>query len=271
MATTTALVTGASRGIGRATAVRLAAAGYDVIVAARTLVDGTARLDGGDTVLAGGLDTTAAMIRHAGGQAHAVALDLTDPASVDRALDEIEAITPRLDVLVNNGIYQGPAAMSRFVDSTDEDIRLVLEGNLHSQLRIIRRVLPAMLQHGAGTIVNLVSQAGFITPPAPIGAGGWSLAYALSKAAFGRVAPLLHVEHGPAGLRAFSIEPGLTITERMELAGRADLYRQHYDAFEPDTIARIIAWLVTDPAADEWRGRLVHAGEVAATLPADPA
>jgi NAD(P)-dependent dehydrogenase (short-subunit alcohol dehydrogenase family) len=96
-------------------------------------------------------------------------------------------------------------------------------------------------------------------PPARVGEGGWSLAYAMSKAALGRVAPLLHVEHGGEGVRVFSVDPGLTVTERMEAAGRADLYRRHFRAAAPDDIGRVIAWLVTDPAADELRGTWVHA------------
>lgn len=77
-----ALVTGASRGIGRATAIALAGAGFDVAVAARTLVDGSATLDDGLTALPGGLDTTVSGIQAAGAEGAAFQMDLLDRASV---------------------------------------------------------------------------------------------------------------------------------------------------------------------------------------------
>jgi len=260
-----ALVTGASRGIGKAAAVDLARSGFDVAVAARTLTDGSARLgDGTDTVVPGGLDTTVAAVTAAGVEGLAVRLDLTDRTSVEACLDAVLARFGQVDVLVNNGIYQGPGTLDRFLDLSEGDLAALLEGNLTAQLAIIRRLLPGMLDRGGGTIINLVSQSGFRDPPAKVGEGGWSLGYALTKAAFARVAPLLHVEHSGDGLRIFSVDPGLTVTERMEASGRAELYRQHFAAATPEVIGRAISWLATSAAADELRGRVVDAqGEVA--------
>ena len=255
-----AFVTGASRGIGKAAAIDLAAAGYDVAVAARTLTDGTARLDDdAGTVLRGGLDTTVKEIEAHGVAAFAVRMDLLDRASVDAAVAAVLERFGRIDVLVNNGIYQGPGVLSLFLDVTEEQLRSIMEGNVFAQLAIIRAVLPGMIEQGGGTIVNMVSGSGFQDPPAKVGAGGWSLGYAMSKAAFGRVAPLLHVEHGDDGIRVFSVDPGLTVTERMEASGSAEQYLQHYKAATPDIIGRAIRWLVTDSAAEELRGTVVKA------------
>ncbi|MCI3949368.1 MAG: short-chain dehydrogenase [Acidimicrobiales bacterium] len=255
-----ALVTGASRGIGRAAAVALAGAGFDVALAARTLVDGTARLDpGSDVVVAGGLDTTAAAVEATGRRALAVPMDVLDRPSVEAAVAHTEEALGPVEVLVNNAVFQGEGTLAPFVDLTEAQLHDVFEGNVFAPLALVRRVLPGMRERGAGTIVNLVSGAGVQDPPARVGEGGWSLAYAMSKAALGRVAPLLHVEHGGEGVRVFSVDPGLTVTERMEAAGRADLYRRHFRAAAPDDIGRVIAWLVTDPAADELRGTWVHA------------
>ncbi len=99
----------------------------------------------------------------------------------------------RLDVLVNNAIYQGPGTLARFADLTDGELSALFEGNVVAQLALIRAALPH-LQSG-GTIVNLVSGAGHLQPPAKVGEGGWSVGYAMTKAAFGRVAPVLHVEY----------------------------------------------------------------------------
>ena len=255
-----AVVTGASRGIGKATAVELAAAGYDVAVAARTLTDGSARLgDGSDTVVPGGLDTTVAEVEAHGVDAFAVRMDLLDRASVDAAVAAVVERFGAVDALVNNAIYQGPGVLSLFLDVTEEQLRSIMEGNVFAQLAILKAVLPGMIERGGGTVVNMVSGSGFQDPPAKVGAGGWSLGYAMSKAAFGRVAPLLHVEHGDDGIRSFSVDPGLTVTERMEASGTAEQYLRHFRAATPDVIARAIRWLVTDPAADELRGTVVKA------------
>ncbi|MBV8960725.1 MAG: SDR family oxidoreductase, partial [Actinobacteria bacterium] len=195
-------MTGASRGIGKATAIALGHAGCDVAVSARTLVDGTARLDTDDAVtVPGGLDTTVAAIEATGARGFAVAMDLMDAASVGKAVDEVVAHFGPVDVLVNNAVYQGAGTNKLFADLTDDDVRMVFDGNVHAQLALIRAVLPGMLQRGAGTIVNMISATASMDPPAKSGEGGWGMAYAMSKAAFARVAPLLHVEHAADGLR----------------------------------------------------------------------
>jgi NAD(P)-dependent dehydrogenase (short-subunit alcohol dehydrogenase family) len=255
-----ALVTGASRGIGRAAAVALAQAGFDVALAARTLVDGTARLGPeSDVVVPGGLDTTSAAVEAAGRRSLRVPMDLLDRATVEAAVARTEHDLGPVDVLVNNAVFQGAGTLAPFAELTEAQLRDVFEGNVFAPVALVRAVLPGMRERGGGTIVNLVSGAGVQDPPARVGEGGWSLAYAMSKAALGRVAPLLHVEHGHEGVRVFSVDPGLTVTERMEAAGRADLYRRHYAAAAPEEIGRAIAWLVTDAAADELRGTWVHA------------
>jgi NAD(P)-dependent dehydrogenase (short-subunit alcohol dehydrogenase family) len=255
-----ALVTGASRGIGRATAVALAGAGFDVALAARTLVDGTARLEPrSDVVVPGGLDTTSAAVEAEGARAVTVPMDLLDRATVEAAVVRTEEALGPVDLLVNNAVYQGPGTLAPFVELTEAQLQDVFEANVLAPLALVRTVLPGMLERGGGTVVNLVSGAGVQDPPARVGEGGWSLAYAMSKAALGRVAPLLHVEHGAEGIRAFSVDPGLTVTERMEAAGRADQYRRHFPSATPEEIGRAIVWLVTDPAADDLRGTWVHA------------
>jgi NAD(P)-dependent dehydrogenase (short-subunit alcohol dehydrogenase family) len=83
----------------------------------------------------------------------------------------------------------------------------------------------------------------------------------MSKAAFGRVAPVLHVEHAELGVRVFSVDPGWTLTERTVASGRAAQYSRHFRAGTPDVIARAIRWLVTDAEADALRGKVVMAQE----------
>jgi NAD(P)-dependent dehydrogenase (short-subunit alcohol dehydrogenase family) len=257
-----ALVTGASRGIGKATALDLAAGGFDVAVAARTALDGRGRSDTDPGLaLPGGLDTTVAQVEREGAAGFAVAMDLLDRAAVLGAVAATVERFGRLDVLVNNAIYQGPGTMARFADLTDDELWSLLEGNVVAQLALIRAALPHLVDRGGGTIVNVVSGAGHLQPPAKVGDGGWSLGYAMSKAAFGRVAPVLHVEYAEAGVRLFSVDPGWTITERTVAAGRAAQYSRRFTPGTPDVIARAIRWLVTDAEADAWRGKVVMAQE----------
>jgi NAD(P)-dependent dehydrogenase (short-subunit alcohol dehydrogenase family) len=251
-------VTGASRGIGKATALDLAAGGFDVAVAARTSSDGAGRSDADPSLmLPGGLDTTVAQIEAEGRTGLAITMDLLDRASVDNAVAATIEGFGRLDVLVNNAIYQGPGTLAPFADLTDTELSALFEGNVFAQLALIRGALPHL--HERGTIVNMVSGAGRLQPPAKLGEGGWSVGYAMTKAAFGRVAPVLHVEYAERGLRLFSVDPGWTITERTVAAGSAAQYGRHFTAGTPDVIARAIRWLATDDEADDLRGKVVMA------------
>jgi NAD(P)-dependent dehydrogenase (short-subunit alcohol dehydrogenase family) len=255
-----ALVTGASRGIGKATALDLAAAGYDVAVAARTAVDGSGRADADpDLAVPGGLDTTVAHIEAEGAAGLAITMDLLDRPSVMSAVASTLDRFRRIDVLVNNAIYQGSGVLSRFEDLGEDDLRKLFEGNVFAQVALIREALPHMVAAGGGTIVNLVSGAGALRPPAAVGKGGWSVGYAMTKAAFGRIAPVLHAEYAHEGIRLFSVDPGFTLTERMVAAGNAAQYTAHFAPGMPDVIARCIRWLVTDLESDERRGDVIFA------------
>jgi NAD(P)-dependent dehydrogenase (short-subunit alcohol dehydrogenase family) len=190
-----------------------------------------------------------------------VPMDVLEEASVRHTAEVTLDRFGRIDVLVNNAIYQGPGGLSRFADLTDEQLDKLFTGNLFAQLTLIRAVLPGMIARGNGTIINLVSGSGYLRPPAPVGQGGWSVGYAMTKAAFGRVAPVLHVEYADLGIRLFSVDPGLTVTERTLATGRARQYASHYRPATPDVIGRAIRWLATSDEADELRGRQVMAQE----------
>jgi NAD(P)-dependent dehydrogenase (short-subunit alcohol dehydrogenase family) len=253
-------VTGASRGIGKAAALDLAAGGFDLAVAARTSVEGRGRSDTDSSLtLPGGLDTTVAQIEREGSTGVAITMDLLDRSSVDNAVAAAVERFGRLDVLVNNAIYQGPGTLARFADLTEGQLSALFQGNVFAQLALIRAALPYLRQ--GGTIINLVSGAGRLEPPAKVGEGGWSVGYAMTKAAFGRVAPVLHVEYAERGLRFFSVDPGWTITERTVAAGRTAQYSRHFTPGTPDVIARAIRWLVTSAEADDLRGTVVMAQE----------
>jgi NAD(P)-dependent dehydrogenase (short-subunit alcohol dehydrogenase family) len=254
-----AIVTGASRGIGKAAAIDLAAAGYDVAVCARTLHEGDGRADTDGAALPGGLDTTVTRIEAEGAAAFAMRMDLLDRPSIDAFVAAVADRFGRIDVLLNNAIYQGSAVMAPFDELSDDQLHDLFEGNVFAQLAVIRAALPYLLQREQPTILNMISATAYQDPPAKIGQGGWGMGYAMTKAAFARVAPLLHVEYGDVGLRAFSVDPGFTITEAMEAKGVTGQYSQHFAGARPDVIGRAIRWLVTDPEADALRGQIVIA------------
>ena len=209
-----ALVTGASRGIGKAIAVHLGRAGFDVAITACTLSEGEQREHSSTvrqsdlTPLPGSLTTTAGLIEAAGVRCLTVPADLTDRGAVMAAADEVISTLGPVDVLVNNGRYVGPGHMDHFVDTPLELLDLHLEANVMAPLALVTRVLPGMLDRGSGTIVNITSSAAYEDPPAPAGDGGWGLGYAISKGALHRIAGILALELGDRGIHAYNLQPG---------------------------------------------------------------
>jgi len=267
----TALVTGASRGIGKAIAVHLARAGFDVALTARTVSEGERRehsstLRRSDTApLPGSLSTTAELVEAAGVRSLTVPADLTDRASVVAAAEMVLADWGPVDVLVNNGRYIGPGHMDRFVDTPLELLDLHLEANVMAPLTLTKQLLPGMLERGSGCIVNISSGAGTHDPPGPAGEGGWGLGYGISKGALHRVAGILALELGDRGIRAYNVQPGFIATERMA----QDMGSFGFDASAgapPDVVGAVVAWLVTDPAAAEPNGRSVESQDVCRDL-----
>jgi NAD(P)-dependent dehydrogenase (short-subunit alcohol dehydrogenase family) len=264
-----AFVTGASRGIGAATALALAAKGYDLAIAARTVHEGEQHEHGdaaGDAPLPGSLDATAARVRASGARALPLRLDLLEPASIDAAVREAEAQLGPIDALVNNAIVQLPGMMARVLDTPLGALSRVLEGNVVAQLQLVQRVLPGMLRRGRGAIVNLVSASGAMDPPAPTGEGGWGFAYSASKAAFMRLTGVLAVEHQGSGVRFFDVEPGFVLTELMQQSTLRAGFAEQWGGAPPQVPAAVIAWLLTDPAADAWHGRMVSAQKLCKEL-----
>ena len=264
-----ALVTGASRGIGAATALALAEKGYDLALAARTLREGEQHEHGeaaGGAPLPGSLETTAERARAQGARALPLRLDLLDPASIDAAVAETEKQLGPIDVLVNNAIVQLPGMMSRVLDTPLDAFARILQGNVVAQLQLVQRVLPGMLARKRGAIVNLVSASGAMDPPAPTGEGGWGFAYSSSKAAFMRLTGVLAVEHKNTGVRFFDVEPGFVLTELMQQSALRAGFAEQWGGAPPQVPASVIAWLLTHPDAAQWHGRMVSAQKLCKEL-----
>lgn len=268
MARQTAMVTGASRGIGAESAVALARAGYDVVITARTAVEGEAHDHVGKlSALPGSLAATAEAVRSAGGRALVIAADILDEQSMMAAAEQALTEFGHIDLLFNNAVYQGEGNLACVLDVEREQIDAIMQGNFYTPLALVKRLLPGMLEQGHGTILNMVSYTAFHNPPAPADKGGWSFAYPASKAALARMAGSLRVEHPDAGLRCFNVEPGTVLTEVMKAAGMTEELMKRYRACSPAAIASVIAWLaVNDPEPDWGAEEVLRAPAIAKQL-----
>jgi NAD(P)-dependent dehydrogenase (short-subunit alcohol dehydrogenase family) len=260
-----ALVTGGTRGIGRATAVALATAGWDVAVTGRTEHRGDGRDDsdtGGGRVLPGSLEETGEAVRGAGRRCLELVADLHDRQGLAAAVDRVDRDWGGVDLLVNNAVDTAPGSMVPIVDLTVAQLEAKLAANAVAPFVLIQAVLPGMLERGSGIIVDVTSHTATADPPGPVGQGGWGVAYAASKAAAHRFAPLLAVELGDRGIRAYNVDPGYVETERQVVNAAALGLVGHYRGAPPSVPAAAIAWMVDHPEAFE-NGQTVRAQKLA--------
>jgi NAD(P)-dependent dehydrogenase (short-subunit alcohol dehydrogenase family) len=264
-----AFVTGASRGIGRAGALALAEAGYDVVVTARTLKAGethdyatTTAEQGKQTALPGSLEETASEIEKRGRNALPLRLDLLDRSTLDAAVEATLEAWGRIDVLYNNGIYQGAGLMDPLMELPEDKLATVFEGNVFAQLHLTRRVLRHMIERGSGTVVNMTSNVAQHDPPARASEGGWGFAYGASKSAFHRMAAFIHVEHKNEGIRAYNIDPGYVPTEAQRIMMGEDnaVHARHAaGGAPPEVTAKMLVWLLTTEEGRARSGESFHA------------
>lgn len=266
-----ALVTGASRGIGRCAALALAEAGYDVAVSARTVREGEGRSEVTSVrdeepivTVPGSLESTAAEVEARGRRALIVPMDLLDEKALLAAPGAVLEAWGRIDVLVNNAIYQAGGTMDRFLDLTRESMTNLVAGNYVHQVLLTQAVLPAMLDAGSGRVINMVSASARIDPPAPPGHGGWGIAYSASKAAFGRVAGGINAEFSGRGVVAFNVDPGNVITEKRRALRPDDPYEDTFGAAPAEATGQVIAWLASSPDATRFLGKWVYAPKLCA-------
>src|SRR5580692_733095 len=171
----TAIVTGASRGIGEAIAARLAMEGAHVVASARTA-------DNGESRLPGTLTETVARIKKAGGEARFIKADLAQHSERERLVEETVAAYGPVDILVNN------AAITYFIpveDFPEKRFKLMFEVQVYAPFHLSQLVLPSMKERRQGWIVNISSGAAF-HPKSGQGAGRGGTVYGMCKAALER-------------------------------------------------------------------------------------
>lgn len=225
-----ALVTGAASGIGRATAVRLAAEGASV-----WCVD----------VNSDGVSTTAADISARGGTARASALDVRDEAACQGLVAEVIDELGGIDVLCN---IAGVGSMAHFADESRDRLGLMLDVNVAGPFSLIQAALPSLLER-RGNVVNLASTAGIIGQ-------AYCAAYCASKHAIVGLTKALAVELGRTGVRFNAVCPGGVNTGLIaafappEGASGSLISRQflNRDMQEPESVAAMVAYVGSDEA-----------------------
>lgn len=260
-----ALVTGATRGIGRGIALALGRLGHTVVITGRTLVEGTGVNPSTGHALPGSLATTAAEIDAAGGRCVPIANDVLDLDRVASLVDEVIDRCGRLDVLVNNAVYVGPGNESLFVDNDPDDVVRRVTGNLTAPLLLTHAFLrhalardPHPLLGSRAWLIDVTSDAGRRTPERLAGRGGWSLVYAATKGGFHRIADMVAHEYGEHGVRAINVNPGLVATERVLDSGPSLAWIAERGA-RPDAVGEAIVRIVRDPGVVN--GAYVHVQE----------
>jgi NAD(P)-dependent dehydrogenase (short-subunit alcohol dehydrogenase family) len=262
-----AVVTGASRGIGKACALSLARAGFDVAVSARTVQPGevrehSIRVNQSDMrPLPGSLTETASLVEEAGRRSLIVPMDLLDRASVGAGMATVLERWGTPDLLLHNGRYVGPGQFERLLDTPVDALEKFLEAHAIAPLILTRMVLPGMVERGSGIIMTMSSAAAYRALPAPAGTGGWGFCYSAGKAAGHRLVDHVKAEHGEDGIRAYNVSPGPTRTERnASVDDGLDADLGDRSSWAPtEAIGAVVAWLATSPDARALDGTTVDA------------
>lgn len=232
-----AIITGASRGIGAAAARVMAADGAKVMLAARS---------------AGEIKEVAAGIRKAGGTAECITCDVTDWSSVQAMVKACRNAFGSVDILVNNAGAIEPVAL--LADSDPAEWVKAADVNYKGVYFGLRAALPAMLQQGAGTIINISSGAAYNALE------GWSH-YCSAKAAALMLTRAVHKEYGDKGIRCCGLSPGTVATDMQTVIKASGINPvSQLDPsvhIPPEWAGKAIAWLAAD-GADDYLGEDMH-------------
>jgi NAD(P)-dependent dehydrogenase (short-subunit alcohol dehydrogenase family) len=220
---TTALVTGAGRGLGRALARELAARGVKLVLVARSRAD---------------LDAVVAEIRAAGGEAHAIVGDIGDKRAVHPIAHQAAALVGPIDILVHNASTLGKVPLRLLLDSECEDLEAALQVNLVGPFRLSKIVAGAMALRGRGVVVHVSSDAAVEAYPT------WGV-YSVGKAAQDHLSRIWAAELDGTGVRVLAVDPGEMDTV-MHAAAIPDADRS--TLADPADVARKIAAMIDDPA-----------------------
>lgn len=224
-----AYITGASSGIGRATALKLSGEGYSIIVSARR---------------ADRLNSLASEIMASGGEIYIQVYDIRDRQAVEQAIDALPEEWKSIEVLVNNaGLAAG---LSSFEEGNLDDWDTMVDTNIKGLLYITRKLVPGMIVRGKGHIVNIGSIAGKETYPN-------GNVYCATKTAVDALNKSMRIDLLKHGIKVSAVNPGAVETEfsLVRFKGDAERAAKVYEGFDnliADDIAEAIGWVLSRPA-----------------------
>jgi 3-oxoacyl-[acyl-carrier protein] reductase len=236
----TVLVTGASKNIGQAIAVRMAEEGADVGITAQSDRDGC--------------DETASLVREAGGYASVALADLRKPDEIKSMVDEIRADLGDIDVLVNNATYR---PVEYFLDVTVAEINEVMDINFRGIFLTTQYVVQDMIKSGGGAIVNIIGAMVYLGRPSHVHSYG-------TKFAIEGQTRQLATELGSDGIRVNAISPGLIDVEREQTPEWEEKEEAIVSATPlkrkgtPEEIAELCSFLASERASFI-TGQVIHA------------
>lgn len=265
-----AIITGASRGIGKACGLALADKGYDIVACARTVESGELQ-EISETLkesikkpLPGSLRETVDAVRAKGRQALGVKVDLLRNSDIDAMVKQVMAEFGRIDLVVNNARWIGQGFRDMWIDTPHQVYEESMQVNVLAPLYLLKLAVPAMVKQGGGIVVHIGSGAGHREVPAlPEGdsVGGWGLSYSITKAAFNRIAAGLGKELKRHNIAVINMEPGSVGVERKAVQ-RGDLFNPE-DQIPPEAIGRVCAYLATCKHPMYYSGTTVNGPEFA--------
>ena len=247
-----AVVTGASRGIGRTISERFAAEGAAVALVARTVEPGTSRLPGSITEVA---DANAA----AGGRAAVIGADLTDPADVETVLARAEQALGPVDILVNNAgaNFYGPA-----LQTSAKHVDVMFAMMVRAPFRLCQLAIPGMVERGRGWVVNITSKQArhAIGPPYPDWASDGCTPYGMCKSALDRMSTGLAAELEGTGVNVNALGTGgLVVTPGVAVVSP---HTPDDVPVEPDDAMADAALVLCSAAPGAMTGRIVYSMEL---------
>ncbi|MEI2580218.1 SDR family oxidoreductase [Scytonema sp. PRP1] len=224
-----ALVTGASSGIGRATAIAFARAGAKVVAASRRLIEG---------------EETVRRIQEVGGEAIFVKTDVSNAAEVEALVNKTVNIYGRLDCAFNNA---GIPSSGSLTDVSEDDWNRVIDVNLKGTWLCLKYEIPAMLEQGSGAIVNVASVGGIV------GFAGYA-SYCASKGGVIALSRAAAIEYAKSGIRINIVSPGAINTDMLAIHP-VDVLNQIMAKHpigrsgKPEEVAEAVVWLCSDAAS----------------------
>ena len=249
-----AIVTGASRGIGKQVALQLASAGFDVAVVARSLTS--------NGKLPGSLNETVEEIKATGQEALALSADLSSLEDLHRIVNETINVFGRLDVLVNGAAFtSGRGWGAPLEELSFESWREQYATNLDAPFVLMKEAVPYLRQVGGGVMINITSGAAELVSlsggPGSSIMGTGPLAYSSSKAALNRLTNVLAPQLAADNICVVNVEPGFVRTEMVEAMGQKGAPIE--ESIPMSIPTNVIVAIVTDADPIRFTGQIISA------------